>query len=210
MGSIGNLAAILPNQLFHRILFIRLGDRTRANFDLRQTGTIASLAKLVQGFHDDDQILFDVLCPFDQDHAPSPSYVSSRQSYRTGYLHQSYPGIAIDQLREIFPLFDPLDLDLEISWSIPGTSRHGHMYLHALRLAPEFSLVEGVRRDTEIAIAKGGKQVRTMYEETGRLRQLLVESVLNGVISLEEDPVLLKVDVGKRRNGEVRHDFAEG
>lgn len=140
-----------------------------------------------------------------------PSYISSRQSYRLRILREQYPSIPIQSLQRIFPLFDPLDLDLAISWSIPSTSRRGHTLLHSLRLAPEFSIVEGVRREVDTAIAKGGKQTRTMFEETGRQRRLLMDSVLEGALAMEEDPVIVRVGVGgRKRKGVVGHNFDQG
>lgn len=43
-----------------------------------------------------------------------------------------------------------------------------------------------------------------MYEETGRLRRVLVDSVLEGVLAEEEDPVEVRMKVDGAKKGVVR------
>ena len=133
----------------------------------------------------------------------SPTYLSSRQRYRLDFLRSHFPSIPPSVLEASFPLFDPLDLDLVVSWSIPDTSRRGQTILHGSRLSPEFSVVEDVRRQVDLAISRGDKSTRDMFEETGRLRRLLVDSVLNGVLAREDDPISIRVRVEGARKGVV-------
>jgi hypothetical protein len=106
------------------------------------------------------------------------------------YLQRYFPTTPLPTLLHIFPLLVPLDLDVAVSWSlVDDPKRQGVSFLHGVRLAPEFSIVEGIRRQVDEAIALGGKSTRTMYEETGRLRQVLMDSVLEGVLSQEDDPI---------------------
>jgi hypothetical protein len=143
-----------------------------------------------------------------------PSYAASRRRYRLASLEGHFPTIPADSLSRIFPLLDALDLDLIVKWTIPSSDpalvRSGHAFLHGARLAPESSVVEDLRREVDAAIAGGGKQTRTMYEETGRLRRVLMDSVLDGVLSREEDPVIVKLRVDQAKRGVVQHDFGLG
>jgi hypothetical protein len=137
-------------------------------------------------------------------------YSSSRTTHKLSTLSEQFPPILSDIARSIFPLLDPLDLDLIISWSIPETQRTGHYFLHGLRLSPVFSQVEDLRRKIEKAILGGGKQTRTMYEETGRLRKLLLDSVLDGVLAKEDDPIVVRGFVVGANAGVAEFDLKEG
>ena len=182
--------------------------------DFLQKSTVSNLAQLVQGQSPTTALPEQSITLVDDSNISSElitSYMISRQSYRLQHLREHFPTIPAETIQNIFPLLDPLDLDLIVSWSIPSTSRRGHTILHSTRVAPEFSIVEGVRREVDAAIVSGGKKTRTMYEETGRLRRVLMDSVLNGVLAREEDPVVVKIAVGlKRRKGLLEHDFAKG
>jgi hypothetical protein len=130
------------------------------------------------------------------------------------FLEGHFPTIPADSLSRIFPLLDALDLDVIVRWTIPSSDpalvRSGYAFLHGVRLAPESSVVEDLRREVDAAIAGGGKQTRTMYEETGRLRRVLMDSVLDGVLSREEDPVVVRLRVDQAKRGVVQHDFGQG
>lgn len=107
------------------------------------------------------------------------------------------------QLSAIFPLIDPLDLDLVLSWSF-GNDRKGHTYAHALRPSPAYSIVNPIHTQVQQALLSGEKAKRTMYEETGRLRRVLVDSVLDGSLSREEDPIEVRMRVSGAVKGIVR------
>jgi hypothetical protein len=138
------------------------------------------------------------------------TYTSSRTAHKISTLAKQFSPISADIARSIFPLLDPLDLDLFISWSIPETQRSGHFFIHGIRLSPEYSQVEDLRRKIENAILGGGKQTRTMYEETGRLRKLLLDSVLDGVLAKEDDPVVVRGFVEGANAGVAEFDLEQG
>ena len=208
-------AALLPNQVFRTFLPLVADREALQTFDLPQHDIVASLTRLLQG-----------QAEIDRNRERNPvtlvgknllaqnalsSYYASRQSHRLRSLQEHFHGVSLGTLQRIFPLLDPFDLDLVISWSIRSSGRQGYAFLHSVRLAPEYSIVEGVRRDIDAAVASGGKRTRTMYEETGRLRRVLVDSVLQGVLAIEEDPVVVRVKIGGvRRQGIVRHNFLTG
>jgi hypothetical protein len=70
--------------------------------------------------------------------------------------------------------------------------------------------VENLRRKIEAALLSGGKQTRTMYEETGRLRKLLLDSVLDGALAKEDDPLVVRGYLDKANAGIAEFDLAQG
>lgn len=194
---------LLPNQSLRAQSKIQAGG---VDSSLTQSDLVGSLAKLVQGQTD-----------LGQEPRPGPvalktgvdgdtlqAYLVSRRHSRLTQLRLDFPTIGKATLSQIFPLLDPLDYDVVVEWSIDGSSaRRGISTLHGVRVAPEFSVVEPVREAVDLAIAQGNKTTRTMYEETGRLRQVLMDSVLEGVLSAEDDPVEVRVQAGSGKTVEV-------
>lgn len=192
-------ADLLPNQSFrsnHRVL---AGEPAT---DLAQKSVVEGLSRLVSGQTDvSSQVPSTIALCAKPATDVIDSYLASRKDYRIQYLQQQFPTIPLMSSR-IFPLIDPLDLDFVASWRVQDgiASRRGVSVLHGVRVSPEFSIVEDLRKTVQDAILKGGKTTRTMYEETGRLRQVLMDSVLDGVLSYEDDPleVVLRGDKGRR------------
>ena len=201
-------STILPNQSVRLRLLVRTPTDEQAgsdDLDLMQEEVISRLGMLVQTKTLPESDLVhrspnldlptDVLAP----------YANSRARWRRRYLESSFPAITSSQTANIFPLYDPLDLDIAVRYTIlpdripdvaiegqadTASSRSGIAFIHGLRPAPAFSLVEGLRRQVELDLESGNKSVRTMYEETGRIRRVMVDSILDGVLAREEDPVV--------------------
>jgi hypothetical protein len=171
--------------------------------DLQQKDLVDNLGRLLDG---DTSIQAMTSTPVPLQGAPInslSSYIASRTSYRHRQLPADYP-IPLSTMSRIVPLLDPLDLDIFISYSTVDATRRGHILVPSIRPAPAFSLVEDLRTLVE----GGAKQGRTMYEETGRLRRALVDSVLEGKLGLEEDPVNARVKAGDK--GKARVSLEEG
>ncbi|WWD16547.1 hypothetical protein CI109_100974 [Kwoniella shandongensis] len=205
---------LLPNQTIRTILAVKQDKPATARLDLAQKNVISALGRLIQG-QPPEEVSADLASTISLVGQPllssgKASYVTSRRADRLSRLGQSFPTIPTEALSRIFPLLEPLDLDIVVSYSLPSSSRKGFATLHSLRPAPEFSLVEGLRREVEAAIASGSKTTRTMYEETGRLRRVLMDSVLEGVMAREVDPMVVRLKVGESKRGAVEHDFANG
>ena len=199
---------LLPNQICRDL--VQVAPTVSAGFDLRQQALVDNLGKLVD--NQPESITSTAQPDVTASLNPSllASFTSSRTTHKMSTLSKQFSPISPDIARSIFPLLDPLDLDLIISWSIPETQRSGHLFLHGLRLSPEFSQVEELRRKIENAILSGGKQTRTMYEETGRLRKLLLDSVLDGVLAKEDDPVVVRGFVDGANAGIADFDLEQG
>lgn len=209
--TLGGSARLFPNQAYrtqHRIKAVQ-NDRNTSQRGVieSQRGVIDGLSKLLQGQSEINPSAYSKSIDFTTGVMSDNlyPYLSSLRDARLVFLQQSFPTIPLATLFKLFPLLDPLDLDFAVSWTIEDgdTLRSGVSVLHGVRLGPEFSLVEGIRRDIDAAIASGGKTTRTMYEETGRLRQVLMDSVLEGVLSRENDPVEVVVGTSSGRRVEV-------
>ncbi|WRT65667.1 uncharacterized protein IL334_002612 [Kwoniella shivajii] len=206
-NPVQSFETLFPNQVLRSIIPVKKELSTKT--DLCQSATIEALSKLVQG-----QPLDEISASLDSSTSiagPSistddlPSYLAARRSHRLQQLTSSFPTISSISLAKLFPLIEPLDLDLVIKYSI--SDRQGQIFIHSLHPSPAFSLVEEIRKTINIAIASGNKSTRTMYEETSRLRQVLMDSVLDGVLAKEDDPVQVRIRVGER--GKVKHDFKQ-
>jgi hypothetical protein len=189
---------------------VQVAQAATAGLDLRQQALVDNLGKLVDNQPDSITSTSHPDVTSSLSASVLDTYSSSRTIHRTTTLSKQFSPISPDIARSIFPLLDPLDLDLIISWSIPETQRSGHFFLHGLRLSPEFSQVEDLRRKIENAILGGGKQTRTMYEETGRLRKLLLDSVLDGFLAKEDDPVVIRGFVDGANAGVAEFDLEQG
>jgi hypothetical protein len=192
-----------------------------ANLDLRQTQLVDALSLLIQGKPAGETPIdhppISIISAKDGSSIDPGAYLASRQTYRAASLRSSFPTIPSSQLASLFPLIDPLDLDLILSWSIPSSalsspssaSRIGKTYSHCLRPSPRFSLVGPIHEQIASALAGGSKAKRTMYEETGRLRRVLVDSVLEGELAAEDDPVDVRMKVKEASRGALRLEEAE-
>nr|XP_019050343.1 hypothetical protein I302_00772 [Kwoniella bestiolae CBS 10118]OCF29273.1 hypothetical protein I302_00772 [Kwoniella bestiolae CBS 10118] len=206
---------IHPNQTLRSLLSVKY-NKTH-HHDLRQSNVIEALGRLVKG-QPIEEVSTDLqpdisLTSNDLTADQIQSYLVHRQLNRLEQISAQFPTILSGYLGKLFQLVDPLHLDLVVDYSIvtsPSTMppRNGSAYIHSLSLAPSFSLVEGLREEINALIISGNKSQRTMYEETSRLRRLLMTSVLDGVLSREDDPVRVRVKVGDK--GKVKHDFKVG
>ena len=179
---------------------------------------IQSLSRLLQGAPPEDipPVQHPPLIPAARPKERIHGLVAARQNYRQTQLATSFPTLAQNVTSRLFPLWEPCELDFVIRYTVSTPSqsgrpvRRGHVFAHSVELAPPTSLVEDVRREVESALASGSKQTRTMYEETSRQRQLLMDSVLSGPFSVEVDPLSLRLHVNGSTRGVSSHDFSTG
>ncbi|WVR03860.1 hypothetical protein IAU60_000858 [Kwoniella sp. DSM 27419] len=203
---------LLPNQTLRRVLPLRLVRSP--GVDLQQKSLVQALGMLIAG-SPIDEVKSEIakISVWEQSHQPD---LAPRRAFRLAQLYTAFPTIPHQSLSAIFPLFDPLDLDIQISYLIRSSpvsevaQRTGRVIACGLRPAPAFSVVDGLRREVENAILGGSKSTRTMYEETTRLKGVLMDSVLDGLLATEEDPVHIGVRIEGATNGRVVHDFKQG
>lgn len=211
-GDITSHGVLFPNQVFRAVLPV-VAREDVGSLDLTQTGLVANLNRVLK--HDDR---LAPISPETVSICVPEGYIASRRAHRLRFAAAFFPALATHLVPRVLPLFDPLDLDIDVAWTIrspttaPDSSastltqqtRRGHASVHGLTPAPRFSLVESLRSEEDTP-AK-----RTMYEETGRLRQVMLDSVLDGVYASEQDPIVVRARVPGAKSGRVTHDFAEG
>ncbi|RXK41319.1 hypothetical protein M231_01469 [Tremella mesenterica] len=222
---------LYPNQSSQSILQVTSAQTT---LDLQQTSVISALSDLLRGISPEDlpplqhPSFVPVSSPRD---GISHHLIHSRRLWRQNQISVDFPTLSKDTILRLFPLWQPLDLDLIIHYTItpnilsnPTTSttpsssmtnsphpifRRGYSIIHCVPIAPSFSLVEEIRSEVETALTLGTKQLRTMYEETSRQRRLLLSSILSGPLSIEEDPLSFHL-LYPSKNGKISHDFSLG
>lgn len=197
-----------PNQSYRTVLTVTPNADRRV--DLRQAQLVSNLGKVIDNQEEAIEPLQADQIDLSSIGGASDAYISSANLRRSGFTSQKFSTITSETARSVFPLVSPLDLDMVVSWSIPESERSGHSFSHAIRVGPEFSVVEDLRNKIESAILGGGKQTRTMYEETGRLRKVLLDSVLDGTLAQEDDPLVVRGYVDGAKGGVASLDLNHG
>lgn len=178
-------AKLYANQSARAVLRVVESGR---EVDLQQANLVGNLGRLLLG----DAEHLAPIEPATVSLPASAPYVLSRRAYRLSFGVENFPTLSGDVVRRLLPLFDPLDLDLLVTWTMG--SRHGIAVAHGVRPAPRASLVETLRVDD-------GPAKRTMYEETGRLRRALADSILEGPYAAEDDPLVIRAFVPGAKGG---------
>lgn len=195
---LGGGATLYPNQNLRSVLAVKATSDISSS-DLSQTGLVSNLGKLLRGA---EPTSLDPIAPATVPLTSVPDgFLASRRAHRLSFAATNFPALPTDLVPKVLPMFDPLDLDVAFTWKTDD-GRHGLACVHGIRPTPSFSLVERLRED--VAPAK-----RTMYEETGRIRRALADSVLEGVYADESDPVLVRATVPSAKRGRVAHSFDE-
>lgn len=94
-------------------------------------------------------------------------------------------------------------MDLIVAWEIPSEQRFGLFTLTDLLIGPQHGALNAVISRAEQGI---GAQVRTMYAETTRERDALLESIRTSHWNANHDPVRIHVEAPCQ----VSHDFGNG
>lgn len=130
-----------------------------------------------------------------------PLLLTQLSALRSNYLSAQYPLVPTSDFDSIFPLIEPRDIVILIFFALPSLNAQGHLVIGGLSPGPSESIFLGLEeRDA-------GKGVRSMFEQTDKDKWALAESVLEGPLGREDDPIRLNVKVAEE---EVEHDFSAG
>ncbi|KAJ3734691.1 ER-golgi trafficking TRAPP I complex 85 kDa subunit-domain-containing protein, partial [Lentinula guzmanii] len=112
----------------------------------------------------------------------------------------SYPHIPPHTHPHIFPLFNPAALDVLAFWAIPAENRSGSILISGLNLGASHSPLREIVESVENA-----KITRSMYAETQREREELLQDVRNSDWNMEMNPLHVSVHTNN-----AEHDFVKG
>ncbi len=113
----------------------------------------------------------------------------------------AHPDIPSRLHPSIFPLYNPSTVDVVIFWELPAQKRAGHILLQGPTLGAGHAALKEI-----IETAETMKIKRSMYAETERERQAILEAVRNCEWNRETDPIAIFVQDGTV----VEHDFRQG
>ncbi|TBU62053.1 ER-golgi trafficking TRAPP I complex 85 kDa subunit-domain-containing protein [Dichomitus squalens] len=113
----------------------------------------------------------------------------------------SHPDIPARLHRSIFPLYNPSNVDVVVFWELPSQRRAGHILLQGPTLGAQHAVLREI-----VDAAENMKVKRSMYSETQREREAIVQAVKNSDWNRETDPMLVFVKDGTV----VEHDFRQG
>ncbi|KAJ7071158.1 ER-golgi trafficking TRAPP I complex 85 kDa subunit-domain-containing protein [Mycena amicta] len=115
-------------------------------------------------------------------------------------LATKHPHIPPRSYASTFPLHNPNSVDVVVSWTISSQERHGHLYVSGVTLGASHAALKEM-----IDEAEGAKVKRSMYAETQRQRQELVESLRHSEWNTEMNPIVLT-----REEKPLSHQFSNG
>ncbi|RPD64974.1 hypothetical protein L227DRAFT_571426 [Lentinus tigrinus ALCF2SS1-6] len=113
----------------------------------------------------------------------------------------AHPDIPSRLHRSIFPLYNPSTVDVVIFWELSAQKRAGHILLQGPTLGAGHAALKEI-----IEAAETMKVKRSMYAETERERQAILEAVKKCEWNRETDPISVFVQDGSI----VEHDFRQG
>lgn len=119
----------------------------------------------------------------------------------TGSILSSHPYIPPHTHPHVFPLFNPAALDVLIFWEVPSENRTGNLLVSGLNLGATHSPLRDI-----IETAENAKIGRSMYAETQREKEEVVQSIRNSEWNMEMNPLQVTVHSAN----DLNHDFTKG
>ncbi|KAH7912583.1 ER-golgi trafficking TRAPP I complex 85 kDa subunit-domain-containing protein [Hygrophoropsis aurantiaca] len=101
----------------------------------------------------------------------------------------------------IFPLYNPLSVDVLLYWEIPSELRSGHILVSDIILGAGHGALKEIIEEAENAKVK-----RSMYAETQREKVEILQAVRDSEWNSEMDPIVVTVEDGRA----AEHDFTQG
>ncbi|KAG5647603.1 hypothetical protein DXG03_008956 [Asterophora parasitica] len=101
----------------------------------------------------------------------------------------------------IFPLCNPASVDFVIFWEIPNQQRSGYISVLGLTLGAGHAAL-----GTIIEEAEGAQVKRSMYAETQREKEEILDGIRRSEWNVEMNPLVLLL----QEPGTLRHDFSHG
>ena len=134
---------------------------------------------------------------------PSTWYLLSRHIRNTSFraVANAHPSIPPDSLPFIFPLHTPVAVDFVVFWATPSNERTGHIFVPGAALWASHAALENIIEDADNMKAK-----RSIYTETQREKEDILQGIKNSQWNAEMNPLLLVL----QEPGTKTHDFGQG
>ncbi|MCO5565827.1 hypothetical protein L7F22_019502 [Adiantum nelumboides] len=160
---------------------------------------------------------------FEKDQANSQLsrfFFLARKEYRLSTLSRDFPSLLVrreggdkridelQQIRQIFTLYEPNEVDIIAHWHIPsksGETRHGQAFVFGLRLGPSIDFLAPLFSNPKSSEQE--KAIRTMYAETEREKAAIWSNLRTSRLHIEDDPILFDFKLPKDQA--KKHDFAQ-
>ncbi|KAG1716011.1 hypothetical protein ID866_1176 [Astraeus odoratus] len=114
---------------------------------------------------------------------------------------RSHPHIPTSLHSKIFPLYNPLSLDILVFWETPSEQRRGFMLIPPITLGATHGALRDIVQGIEQTKAK-----RSMYAETQREKTDILQAIRDSEWNAECNPLVVTVEDGLI----VEHDFNKG
>ncbi|KAG0696032.1 ER-golgi trafficking TRAPP I complex 85 kDa subunit-domain-containing protein [Suillus ampliporus] len=159
-----------------------------------------------QAIEPDSPPPLELLCghvsqPFTYEPFVSHFIMDARRIAVSRMLAQSHPRIPASSYPSIFPLYNPLSVDLVIFWRIPSEQRSGHILVSAITLGASHAALREVLEGVESARVK-----RSIYAETQREKAETLQAIRDSEWNAEMNPIVVNVKEGLV----IKHDFSQG
>ncbi|KAG5340621.1 hypothetical protein C0989_001063 [Termitomyces sp. Mn162] len=125
----------------------------------------------------------------------------SKRGVVTRGLAQSHPHIPRESYSRIFPLYHPESVDFIVFWGIPSQQRSGYITVSGLSLGAGHAALGPIIEEAENAKVK-----RSMYAETQREKEEVLDAIRNSEWNAEMNPAVLVV----QEPTVTHHDFSFG
>ncbi|PWN32069.1 uncharacterized protein FA14DRAFT_162337 [Meira miltonrushii] len=144
----------------------------------------------------------------------------ARKEYRLSTLSHDFPSLLVrreggdkridelQQLRQIFTLYEPNEVDIIAHWHISsksGETRYGQAFVFGLRLGPSIDYLAPLFSNPNAS--EQGRAARTMYAETEREKAAIWQNLRTSRLHMEDDPILFDFKLPMDQAG--KHDFTQ-
>lgn len=136
-------------------------------------------------------------------HTPSIGFLLShgRRKLISGAMAHAHPYIPSQSHPYIFPLYNPASVDFIIFWEIPSQQRSGHLLVSGLTLGARHGALGQI-----IEEAEGTKIKRSMYAETQREKEGILDAIRGSEWNAEMNPLVLVA----QEPPTLTHNFEKG
>ncbi|PVF97590.1 hypothetical protein CPB86DRAFT_785718 [Serendipita vermifera] len=127
--------------------------------------------------------------------------LTSRRRHYLKQLLTTFPTVPKSILQLLFPLYTPHSIDVTLFWHLPHSDRQGIVISCDLQVGAGHGMLQ------EVLERAGHSKAKSIYAETKREHELLLQHFTECEWNRETDPVVVHA---KAENILVDHDFAKG